>query len=133
MSTSLFVVYKFVLHGKQFLAKQTKGLDENISNFRRVYLCGGWVPAGGCVCALNKFSFNKFSYRPSSTQVHPAKIGTVLVCSPCLFGKKLFSMQDKLVNNKQTHLLKQNFSETITPIDKSCMLLFNLSINSVVC
>ena len=37
----------------------------------------------------------------------PAKFGHVLIYSPCLFGKKLFSMQDKLVNNKQTHLLKQ--------------------------
>ena len=71
--------------------------------------------------------------RPSSTQVHPAKIGQVLVYPTCLLGKRLFSMQDKLVKNKQTHLLKQNFSETITPIDNSCMLLFNLSINPVVC
>ena len=67
----------------------------------------------------------------SSTQVHPAKIGHVLVYSPCLFGKQLFPMQDKLVNNKQTHLLKQSLSETLTPIDKSCM--FNISINPVVC
>ena len=71
----------------------------------------------------------------SSTQVHPAKIGHVLVYSPCLFGKRLFSMQDKLAKNKQTnkHFLKQNFSETITPIDNRCMLSFNLSVNPVVC
>ena len=62
---------------------------------------------------------------------YPAKIDSVLLYSPCLFGKKLFPMQDKLVNNKQTHFLKQNFSETITPIDKSCMLLFELRINPV--
>ena len=62
----------------------------------------------------------------SSTQVHSAKIGHVLVYSLRLFGQKLFSMQDKLVNNKETHFLKQKFSDTITPIDKSCMLLLNL-------
>ena len=37
-----------------------------------------------------------------------------------------------LTNNKQLDLRKQNFSETIIPIDKSCILLFNLSINPVV-
>ena len=58
----------------------------------------------------------------------PAKFGRVLLYSPYLFGKKLFSMQEKLVNNKQTHLLKQDFSEKITPMDKSCMLLFNLAL-----
>ena len=63
---------------------------------------------------------------------YSAKFGSVLLYCPHLFGKKLFSMQDKLVNNKQTHLLKQNFSETITPLDKCCMLLFILSINPVV-
>ena len=34
----------------------------------------------------------------------------------CLIGKKFFSMQGKLVNKKQTHFLKQNFSKAITPI-----------------
>ena len=48
----------------------------------------------------------------------------------CL-ARELLSMQGKLVNNKQ--FLKQNFSETITPIDRSCMLLFNLWINPVLC
>ena len=43
----------------------------------------------------------------SSTQVYFAKNRYVLLYSPCLFGKELFSMQNKLVNNKQTHLLKQ--------------------------
>ena len=38
----------------------------------------------------------------------PAKFWRVLHYSPRLFGKKMFSMQDKLVNNKQTHFLKQN-------------------------
>ena len=56
-----------------------------------------------------------FTLQTSSTQVHPAKIGHVLVYSPCLFGKRLFSMQDKLVKNK--HFLQRNFSETITPIE----------------
>ena len=52
-----------------------------------------------------------------------------LVC----LARSCFSMQDKLENNKQLQLLKLNFSDTITPIDESCMLLFNLSINPVVC
>ena len=75
------------------------------------------------------------SYIPlpaSSTQVYPAKLDVILY-SPCLFGKKLLCMQEELVRNKQTHLRKQNFSETITPVDKSCMMLFNLFINPVVC
>ena len=46
--------------------------------------------------------------------------------SPYLFGTKLFSMQDKLVNNKQTYFLKQNFSAPITPIDKTSEMLINL-------
>ena len=72
-----------------------------------------------------------FNLSASSTQVYPVKIGRVLLYSPCLFGKKLLYVQDELVNNKQTHWLKQNFSETITPIDKSCVLLFNLLINPI--
>ena len=55
--------------------------------------------------------------------IYPVKFGYVLLYSPYLFGNKLFSMQDKLVNNKHTHFLKQNFSETITPIDKSCVVV----------
>ena len=81
-------------------------------------------PSSSCNVAISNYSIcwsNEFC-----THVHPAKIERVLVYSPCLFGKKLFSMQDKLVNNKQTHFLKQHFTETITPIDKSCMLLFNI-------
>ena len=64
-----------------------------------------------------------FSYPPHSC---PANFGYVLLYSTCLCGKKLFSMQGKLVDNKQTHFGKQNFSETITPIDKRCVLLINL-------
>ena len=52
----------------------------------------------------------------------PAKLGHVLLYSTGLFGMILFSMQDTLVNNKQTRLLKHNFSDTITPIDKSYTL-----------
>ena len=37
----LFVFHKFLLHGKQSLAKQTGGIDQNMSNLCRVYLCGG--------------------------------------------------------------------------------------------
>ena len=63
----------------------------------------------------------------------PAKFGCVLLHSPLLLGKKLFFMKDNLVSNKPAHFLKQNFSATITPIDKSYMLLFNLRIKAVVC
>ena len=48
---------------------------------------------------------------------YPAKFGHVLLYSPYLFGKKLLSMQDKLVNNNQTRFLEQNFSATITGAD----------------
>ena len=34
----LFVVYKFVLNGKQFLAKQKRGIEVNLAR----QLCGGW-------------------------------------------------------------------------------------------
>ena len=64
---------------------------------------------------------------------YPAKFGCVLLYSPYLFGKKLFSMQNKLVNNKQTHFFKQIFFATIKPIDKRCVILINLWINPVVC
>ena len=47
--------------------------------------------------------FVHLKYKASSTQAHPAKIACVLAYSPCLFGKRLFSMQDKLVKNKQTY------------------------------
>ena len=36
-----------------------------------------------------------------SSHTYPVKIGCVLLYSPYLFCKKLFSMQDKLVINKQ--------------------------------
>ena len=41
---------------------------------------------------------------------YPAKFGYVLIYSPNPFGKKLFSIRHQIVNNKQTHFLKQNFS-----------------------
>ena len=59
------------------------------------------------------------SYFSHPSHKYPAKFGYVLFHSAYLFGKEFFSMQDKLVNNKQTHFLKQNFSDTITPIEQS--------------
>ena len=41
VSVNVLVVYKSVLHGKQFLDRQTRGIEQNTSNFRRVYWCGG--------------------------------------------------------------------------------------------
>ena len=55
----------------------------------------------------------------------PAKFGHVLLYSPCLFGKKLFSILEKFVNSKQTRFLKQNFSDTITQILKRCVMSMN--------
>ena len=85
----------------------------------------------GQLCGVNYFNLKKditfslywaFTHpTSSSTQVYPAKIGCILLYSPCLFDK--FFHASKLVNNKQIYFLKQNFSETITPIDKSCMSL----------
>ena len=46
---------------------------------------------------------------------------------------RLSAKKKKLVNHKHTNFLKQNFSETKIPIDKSCMLLFNLRIDPAVC
>ena len=50
----------------------------------------------------------------------------------CL-ARELFSVQGRLIYNKQRHLLKQNLSETITQIVNSCMLSFNPSVDPVVC
>ena len=66
------------------------------------------------------------SPKPHPSHRYPAKLGYVLLYSSYRVGKKLFSMQDKLVSNKQTHFLKQNFSATITPIDQRCEVLINL-------
>ena len=66
----------------------------------------------------------------SSTQVHPVKIGHVLVYS-LVWQEIVFYARQTC--KKQGHLLKQNFIMTITPIDNSCMLLlFNLSVNPII-
>ena len=52
---------------------------------------------------------------------------------PACLARELLSMQGRLIYNKQIHLLKQNLSETITQIVNSCMLLFNPSVDPVVC
>ena len=41
----------------------------------------------------------------------PTKFAYVLLYSPCLIGKKLFTMQDKLVNNNHTFLNKTSLSQ----------------------
>ena len=57
----------------------------------------------------------------------PAKFGHVLLYSLYLFGKKLFSMQDKLVNNKQTLSETKLLRDNKTNRQKLYgMLLFNL-------
>ena len=54
---------------------------------------------------------------------YPAKFGCVLLYSPCLFGKKLFCIQDKLVNNKHTSWNKWlHQSEKVL----CCCLIFEL-------
>ena len=69
----------------------------------------------------------------SSTQASPAQIEGVSVYSPCLFGKGIVVHARQTSKPQTSHLLKQNFSETIKPIDNSCMLSSNPSINPVVC
>ena len=82
-------------------------------------------------------SFSKVSlfFLPQEKRVYTQEICDALRRHPMLnlaklfplsVWQKLFSMQDKLVDYKQTHCLKQNFSETITPIDKRCEMLINL-------
>ena len=44
--------------------------------------------------------FVHLKYKASPTQAHPAKIACFLVYSLWLFGKRLFSMQDKLVKKQ---------------------------------
>ena len=63
----------------------------------------------------------------------PAKIEGVFGYSPCLFGKRIVVHAKQTCKQQTSHLLKQNLSETITPIYNSCMLSFNPSINPVVC
>ena len=47
---------------------------------------------------------------------------------PLSVWQEIVFYANKLVNNKQTHFLQQNFSATITPIDKKCeiWLIFEL-------
>ena len=73
------------------------------------------------------------SLRPSSTQASPAQIEGVSVYSPCLFGKGIVVHARHTCEQQTLHLLKQTLSETIKPIDNSCMLSPNPSINPVVC
>ena len=58
------------------------------------------------------------------------------ICSsfPLSVCQEMFSMQHdaRQTCKKQGHLLKQNFSETITPIDNRCMSLLNLSVNPII-
>ena len=70
--------------------------------------------------------------------VHPphsssAKIECVFDYSPSLFGKRIVVHSRQTCKQQQTHLLKKNLSVTIKPIDNSCMLSSNPSINPVVC
>ena len=57
----------------------------------------------------------------------------VSVYSPCLFGKGIVVHARQTCRQQTSHLLKQTSSETIKPIDNSCMLSSNPSINPVVC
>ena len=71
--------------------------------------------------------------------VHPPrslallKIEGVSLYSPCLFGKGIVVHARQTCRQQTSHLLKQTLSETIKPIDNSCMLSSNPSINPVVC
>ena len=62
---------------------------------------------------------------PSPMQASPAQIEGVSAYSPCLFGKRTV-VHARQACKQQTNFLKQNFSETTTPIGKSGILLLNL-------
>ena len=80
----------------------------------------------------NKKKVTTFRMDASSTQASPDRFGGVSSYSPCLFGKGIVVHARQTYKQQTIQFLKQNLSETITPIDNSCMLLFNLSINPVV-
>ena len=69
---------------------------------------------------------------PSSTQV-PCWIRPCFTLSPFSVWQEIVSHAGQTCKQQRTHFQKQNLSETITPIDKSCMLLFNLWTDPVVC
>ena len=68
----------------------------------------------------------------SSTQV-PFENWLSFTLLPLSVWKEIVFHARQTCKQQTTHLLMQNFSETITPIDNSCMLLFNPAINPVVC
>ena len=68
----------------------------------------------------------------SSAQL-PCPICPYFTLFPFSFWQEIVFLLDNLVNNKQIHFLKQNFSATTTPINNRCEMLINHWINPVVC
>ena len=71
-----------------------------------------------------------FTHPPRSLAL--LKIEDVSIYSPCLFGEGIVVHARQIYKQQTSHLLKQNLSETKKPIDNSCMLSSNPSINPVV-
>ena len=82
-----------------------------------------------CV-VINLWNSLGFVHPPRSLAL--LKIEGVSLYTPCLFGKGIVVHARQTCRQQTSHLLKQTLSETITPIDNSCMLLFNPAINPVV-
>ena len=89
---------------------------------------------------FNLFPFQvKYFILYSALKFHPPrslallKIEGVSLDSPCLFGKGTVVHARQTCRQLTLHLLKPTSSETIKPIDNSCMLSSNPSINPVVC
>ena len=93
----------------------------------------GLISAEGEMAFTKRFSahfIKNYSIHPPHRQAL-RKLGMFQSIPLVCLARELLSMQGKLVENEQTHLLKQNFSDIITTIDNSCMLPFNPSINPV--
>ena len=60
-------------------------------------------------CRQPRLSISLIALYAHPPHRYPAKFVSVLLYSPYLFGKKLFSMQDNLKNNTQKPFLKHKF------------------------
>ena len=95
-----------------YKCKNSKMDELSLSGPRALY---HWIKHSNMTGINNLITYRTCPLNWQPSHSFPAKFTNVLIYFPFLFGKKLFSMQDKLVSNKQTHFLKQNFSAIIAP------------------
>ena len=76
--------------------------SNEVINLRAHLLPHSWLMMDNCFILCHKSISPQLLLQFLNHPPHryPLKSGQVLLYSPCLFGKKLFSKQDKLVNNK---------------------------------